>query len=281
MQGRRVAIVTGSSSGIGLETSLTLARKGFYTYATMRKVEEEKSRPLIDAAKNENLTLQVTELDVNNDESVANAIDTIVDERMRIDVLVNNAGYALGGALEETSMDEIKAQFETNFFGAVRAMQAVLPIMRKQGTGKIVNITSMGGRIAIPLSSPYHGSKFALEGLSESIQYELEHFGIKIILIEPGAVGSNFWKNIKIAKSSSDSNSPYAQFGNQIMKAFKEMEQNVMNPSEVAKTILDAVTSDNPQLRYVVGEDATKTIEARKNISDEEFGDLIENQFGI
>jgi short-subunit dehydrogenase len=281
MRGERIAVVTGSSSGIGFETSLTLARSGFYTYATMRKLEEEKSRPLIDAAKNENLTLRVIELDVNNDESITNAIETIINERKRIDVLVNNAGYALGGALEETSMNEIKAQFETNFFGAVRAMKVVLPVMRKQRTGKIVNITSMGGRISIPLSSPYHGSKFALEGLSESIQYELELLGIKIILIEPGAVGSNFWKNIKIAKSSSNNNSPYTQFGNQITKAFKEMEQNAMNPSVVAKTILDAVTSDNPQLRYVVGEDAAKTIEARKNMSDKEFGDFIKKQFGI
>ena len=209
MQDQKVAIVTGSSSGIGFETSLTLARNGFYTYATMRKLEEEKSKPLTDIAKNENLHLQVIDLDVDNDKSVANAIDTIANERKRIDVLINNAGYALGGALEDTSMNEIKAQFETNFFGAVRAMQAVLPIMRKQGTGKIVNITSMGGRISIPLSSFYHGSKFALEGLSESIQYELEPFGIKIILIEPGAAGSNFWRNIKIAKSSSNTNSPY------------------------------------------------------------------------
>jgi short-subunit dehydrogenase len=281
MQDQRVAVVTGSSSGIGLETSLTLARNSFYTYATMRKLEEEKSKPITDIAKNENLKLQLIELDVNNDKSVTNAIDTVVDERKRVDVLVNNAGYALGGPLEETSMNEIKAQFETNFFGAVRAMQAVLPIMRKQRTGKIVNITSMGGRISIPLGSPYHGSKFALEGLSESIQYELEPFGIKIILIEPGAVGSNFWKNIKIAKSSSNTNSPYTQFGNQIMKIYKEMEQHTMNPSEVAKTILYAVTSDNPQLRYIVGEDAAKTIEARKIMSDKEFGNLIKKQFGI
>jgi short-subunit dehydrogenase len=247
----------------------------------MRKLKEEKSKPITDIAKNENLKLQLIELDVNNDKSVTNAIDTIVDERKRVDVLVNNAGYALGGPLEETSMNEIKAQFETNFFGAVRAMQAVLPVMRKQRTGKIVNITSMGGRISIPLGSPYHGSKFALEGLSESIQYELEPFGIKIILIEPGAVGSNFWKNIKIAKSSSNTNSPYTQFGNQIMKIYKEMEQHTMNPSEVAKTILYAVTSDNPQLRYIVGEDAAKTIEARKIMSDKEFGNLIKKQFGI
>ena len=153
--------------------------------------------------------------------------------------------------------------------------------MRRQGAGKIVNITSMGGRIAIPLSSSYHGSKFALEGLSESIRYELEPFGIKVILIEPGAVGSNFWKNIKIAKSSSDSNSPYTQFGNKILKAYEQMEQNTISPSVVAKTILDAVTSNNPQLRYVVGEDAAKTLEARKNMPDNEFGDLIKKQFGI
>lgn len=281
MQDQKVAIVTGSSSGIGYETSLILARNGFHTYATMHKLEGEKTKPLTEVAKNENLPLQVIGLDVGNDKSVADAINTIVEERKRIDVLVNNAGYGLGGALEDSSMDEIKAQFETNFFGAVRATKAVLPTMRRQGAGKIVNITSMGGRIAIPFSSSYHGSKFALEGLSESIQYELEPFGIKVILIEPGAVGSNFWKNIKIAKSSSDSSSPYTQFGNKILKAFKVMEQNVISPSVVAKTITEAVTSDNPQLRYVVGEDAAKTLEARKNMPDNEFGDLIKKQFGI
>jgi short-subunit dehydrogenase len=281
MQDQKVAVVTGSSTGIGFETSLTLARNGFHTYATMRNLAGEKSKPLKEVAKNDNLQLQVIELDVNNDKSVADAIKTIVEERKRIDVLINNAGYALGGALEDSSIDEIKAQFETNFFGAVRAMKAVLPDMRRQGAGKIVNVTSMGGRISIPLSSSYHGSKFALEGVSESIQYELEPFGIKVILIEPGAVGSNFWRNIKIAKSSSDSDSPYSQFGNKILKAFKVMEQNVISPSVVAKTILDAVTSDNPQLRYVVGEDAAKTIEARKNMPDKEFGDLIKKQFGI
>ena len=281
MQDQKVAIVTGSSSGIGFETSLILARNGFHTYATMRNMEGEKSKPVTEVAKNEILQLQAIELDVDNDKSVIDAINTIVDERKRIDVLVNNAGYALGGALEDSSMDEIKAQFETNFFGAVRATKAVLLVMRRQGEGKIVNITSMGGRIAIPLSSFYHGSKFALEGLSESIQYELEPFGIKVILIEPGAVGSNFWKNIEIAKSSSDSDSPYTQFGNKILKAYKEMEQNTISPSVVAKTILDAITSNNPQLRYVVGEDAAKTLEARKNMPDNEFGDLIKKQFGI
>src|ERR687897_1502635 len=218
--GREVAVVTGSSSGIGFETSLTLARNGFYTYATMRKLENG-SQQMTDTAKNENLPLQVIPLDVNNNKSVVDAINRIVKEKDRIDVVVNNAGYALVGAFEETSMDEIKTQFETNFFGAIRVMQAVIPLMRKQRSGKIANITSMGGRIAIPFDSIYHGTKFALEGLSESIQYELEPFGIKIILIEPGAVGSNFWRNIKIAKSSSDPlNSPYRSMQSSMCKSY-------------------------------------------------------------
>jgi NAD(P)-dependent dehydrogenase (short-subunit alcohol dehydrogenase family) len=120
MQDQKVAAVTGSSTGIGYETSLILARNGFHTYATMRKLEGEKTKPLTEVAKNENLPLQVIGLDVDNDKSVADAINTIVEERKRIDVLVNNAGYGLGGALEDSSMDEIKVQFETNFFGAVR-----------------------------------------------------------------------------------------------------------------------------------------------------------------
>jgi NAD(P)-dependent dehydrogenase (short-subunit alcohol dehydrogenase family) len=194
---QKIAVVTGSSSGMGYETSLILARNGFHTYATMRKLEGDGSKQIIDIAKNENLPLQVIQLDVNDDKSVTDAINGIAKEKDRIDVVINNAGYDLMGALEETSIDEIKAQFETNFFGAVRVMQAVIPLMRKQGAGIIVNITSLGGRISFPLNSPYHATKFALEGLSESIRYELEPFGIKIIVIEPGGVGSNFLKNLK------------------------------------------------------------------------------------
>ena len=196
----------------------------------MRNTEGGGSKQIADIAKNENLPLNVLQLDVENDKSVLDAVNRIVTENSGIDVIVNNAGYALVGALEETSMEEIKAQFETNFFGAARVMQAVIPIMRKQRSGKIVNITSMGGRIAIPLDSIYHATKFALEGLSESIQYELEPFGIKIILIEPGAVGTNFWKNWRMAtkalSSSDNNNSPYKQIENNMFESFKKMEQN-------------------------------------------------------
>jgi NAD(P)-dependent dehydrogenase (short-subunit alcohol dehydrogenase family) len=277
-----VAVVTGSSSGIGFETSLALARNGFHTYATMRKLDGGGPNQITDIAKNENLPLDFVQLDVNDDRSVLDAINKILRERDRIDVVVNNAGYDFMGALEETSMAEIKAQFETNFFGAVRVMQSVIPMMREQRGGIIVNITSLGGRISFPLNSPYHATKFALEGLSESIQYELEPFGIKIIVIEPGGVGSNFLKNLKMSTKTSDPlNSPYRSMQNSMSEYFKQWAQNLAHPSEVAKVILQAVTSDNPDFRYVVGKDAAMALESRRNMSDREFHDLIKKQINL
>jgi short-subunit dehydrogenase len=166
-------------------------------------------------------------------------------------------------------------------------MQAVIQVMREQRNGKIVNITFMGGRIAIPLDSIYHASKFALEGLSESVQYEVEPFGIKIILIEPGAIGSNFWKNLKMASKTSSGNnnnngdSPYRQLANSLSESFKQMQQNTLHPSEVAKVILQVVIADNPDFRYVVGKDAAIILEARRNMSDREFVNFIKKQLNL
>jgi NAD(P)-dependent dehydrogenase (short-subunit alcohol dehydrogenase family) len=279
---QKVAVVTGSSSGMGFETSLILARNGFYTYATMRKLEGEGSKQLTDITKNENLPLQTIRLDVNDDKSVKDAINAVVKEKDRIDVVVNNAGYDLMGALEETSMEELKGQFETNLFGAVRVIQSVIPVMRKQGGGTIVNVTSLGGRVSFPLNSAYHATKFAFEGLSESIQYELKPFGIKVIIIEPGGVGSNFLRNLKmVSKGSDPSNSPYGPLQNSLSEYFKQWFQNAIHPSEVAKTILQAVTSDNPEFRYVVGKDAMMTLESKRNMSDREFQDMIMKQINL
>ncbi|MGB7633393.1 MAG: SDR family oxidoreductase [Nitrososphaeraceae archaeon] len=282
MMSQKVAVVTGSSSGMGYETSLVLARNGFDTYATMRNIEGGGAKQIADIAKNENLPLEIIQLNVDNDNSVSDAINRIVSEKNSIDIVVNNAGYDLMGALEETSMDEIKAQFETNSFGALRVMQAVIPTMRKQGGGIIVNTTSLGGRISFPLNSAYHATKFALEGLSESIRYELEPFGIKIIVIEPGGVGSNFLKNLKMATKTSDPlNAPYRSLENRISEYFKQWLQNAIHPSEVAKVILQAVTSDNPDFRYVVGKDAAMALESRRNMSDKEFHDSMKKQINL
>jgi NAD(P)-dependent dehydrogenase (short-subunit alcohol dehydrogenase family) len=178
IKNQKVAIVTGSSSGIGFETALLLARSGFRTYASMRNLE--KSKNVTEIASLENLPLHVVQLDVNDDRSVKEAIDKIAAaENKRIDVVVNSAGYGLFGSLEDTSIEEIKSQFETNFFGAIRVTQKVLPVMRMQSSGgTIVNVSSVGGRVGVPFLSAYQSTKFALEGLSESVSYELAPFGI-------------------------------------------------------------------------------------------------------
>ncbi|HYT02378.1 MAG TPA: SDR family oxidoreductase [Methylomirabilota bacterium] len=269
--------MTGSSSGIGFETSVLLARNGFHTYSTVRNLE--KSQALTNIAKKEDLPLQVIELDVSSDKSVRDGVNGVLHENKRIDVIVNNAGYALVGAFEDLSMDEIKAQFETNFFGAIRVIQAVLPTMRDHRNGRIVNVSSMGGKIAIPLDSAYHGTKFALEGLSESLQYEVEQFGIKIILIEPGAIKSNFFNNLKMASKAQRPDSPYTQMMQKLNAGFSFILENAPSPVEVAKVIVMAATSENPELRYAVGDDATAMLEAKRTMSDAEFGNLMKKQF--
>ena len=273
----KVAIVTGSSSGIGFETSVLLSRNGFHTYAAVRNLD--KSQPLIDMAKKDGLSIQVIELDVSNDKSVKDAINKVLSENKRIDVVVNNAGYVLAGSFEDLSMDEIKSQFETNFFGVIRVIQAILPTMRNQRNGRIVNVSSMGGRMAIPLDSAYHGTKFALEGVSESLQYEVEQFGIKIIIIEPGAIKSNFFNNLKMASKAQRPDSPYTQMMQKLNAGFSFILENAAHPVEVAKVILAAVTSEDPQLRYTVGDDAAMMLQAKRTMSDTEFRNLIKKQF--
>jgi NAD(P)-dependent dehydrogenase (short-subunit alcohol dehydrogenase family) len=274
---RQVAVVTGSSTGIGLETSLVLAKEGFSTYATMRNLD--KSADITSKAAKEDLPLTVLQMNVDDDKSVNDTIEKIINDKGRIDVVVNNAGYALVGAFEETSIMDGRAQMETNFFGTVRVIKAVLPIMRNQRRGIIVNVTSIGGRVAIPFDSFYHASKFALEGLSESLQYEIEPFGVKVVLIEPGAVKSDFWKNLKLNRNIEDS--PYRPVIQKLTESFEKMTQNAIPPEQVARIILKAVISDNPDFRNIVGEDAKSILEVRSNNSDKEFQTFMKKQFGF
>jgi short-subunit dehydrogenase len=269
-ESEKIAVVTGSSSGIGFETSLLLAKNGFHTFATVRNLD--KAKTIRNVSEMGKLPIQVIELDVTSDKSVDNAIDRIYDERNRIDILINNAGYSLIGALEDLSMREIKAQFETNLFGAIRVMKAVIPIMRKQKEGIIVNISSLAGRIGFPLFPIYSGTKFALEGVSESVRYETESSGIKIILIEPGTIKSNFASNAIMGQKTTESNSPYASLVESLMKSSTRIINQGTLPEEVSKVILKAITIENPELRYLVGKDAFQMIESRKGMSDKEFG---------
>jgi NAD(P)-dependent dehydrogenase (short-subunit alcohol dehydrogenase family) len=274
----KVALVTGSSSGMGFATAITMARAGIHTYASMRNLK--KSKTITELASAEKLPLQVIQLDVNDKKSVKEAITKIVTEKERIDVLVNNAGYGLFGSLEDLSIEEMKAQFETNFFGVIRVTQLVLPIMRKQKSGTIVNVSSVGGRIGLPILSAYQSTKFALEGLSESMSYELEPFGIKVVIIEPGAIRSNIMNSSIWAKKAQDPKSPYFSQLQKIKDHFKSMMENESSPpEEVAKVILEAITSENPQLRYTVGHDAATLIQARLNMPETQFKKMIVQNF--
>jgi NAD(P)-dependent dehydrogenase (short-subunit alcohol dehydrogenase family) len=272
---KKVAVVTGSSTGIGFETSLLLARNGFYTYATMRNLD--KSKAITNITQKEKLSLEILQLDVTADKSVKEAINKITNEQERIDVLVNNAGFALVGAFEEISIEEFKEQYETNVFGVIRVTQAVLPIMRNQRGGTIVNISSIAGKIGFPLTSAYVSSKFALEGLTESMAYEIEQFGIKVILIEPGVIKTNFNNNLKIGKRvAKNQNSSYKEMTQKRITGFQPRFESGIPPVDVAKVILKAITSENlSKLRYLVGNDAFKLIKIRNNISDKEFGKLV------
>jgi NAD(P)-dependent dehydrogenase (short-subunit alcohol dehydrogenase family) len=265
----RIAIVTGSSSGIGYEISLTLARNGLLTYATMRNLN--KAENIKSVATKENLHVRVKQLDVTDDTSVKNAIQAISSETGRIDVLVNNAGYGLNGALEDLAMDEIKTQYETNVFGLIRTTQAVLPIMRKQKTGIIVNISSGAGRFGFPGGSAYVSTKFAVEGLSESMSYELEPFGIRVVIVEPGVIRTNFGNGLIVARKSQDPNSPYSQIMQKMVSSFEEMMKNASSPNLVAQVVLNAVRDENPNLRYLAGNDVEQWLGTKRNMSDEEF----------
>jgi len=276
-QDRKVAIITGSSSGIGYETSIALARSGIFTYATMRNLQ--KAIDLESIRDKEMLPLKILQLDVTDDASVNKAIQTIISESGRIDVLVNNAGYGLVGALEDLSMDEIKRQFETNFFGVIRVMQSVLPLMRKQNFGIIVNISSGAGRFGYPSGSAYVSTKFALEGLSESIAYDLDQFGIKVILIEPGVIKTNFDSGMVVAKKSQDGSSPYFNMTQKMDAVFRQLIRNSSPPSLVADVVVQAVKSENPNLRYLAGKDVEQWVEQKKKMSDTEFFNMMKQSF--
>ncbi|HSF00740.1 MAG TPA: SDR family oxidoreductase [Nitrososphaeraceae archaeon] len=301
---QNIAVVTGSSTGIGFETSLLLARNGFYIYATMR--DTDKSDKIEKIAYTENLPLEVLPLDVDNDTSVKNTIHKILDEKKKVDVLVNNAGYGLFGALEDISIEEAKEQFETNLFGAIRTIKETLPSMRKQRNGIIINVTSIAGVVGIPAECIYVSTKFALEGLSESISYELQPYGIKVILVEPGVINTNFVPNIKFPDktdneskqtlmkqeksetnySSNDIKKKNSSYYSNTIEAFLShyypAMKNAPHPKEVATVILESIKntskSSESLVRYIVGEDAKTFAQAKKNMSDSQLHEFISNR---
>ena len=294
---QKVAVVTGSSTGIGYETSLALANNGYFTYATVR--DTQKSKEIERIAHVKNIPLKIIEMNVDNDNSVKDTIEKITSEYGRIDILVNNAGYGLFGALEDLEMNEIKKQFETNVFGIMRVIKNVLPAMRLQRTGIIVNISSISGLAGIPSQSAYAGTKFAVEGLSESLSYELEPFGIKIVLIEPGVINTEFVQdlvvptdrygidknrnqiNISNFNTGNTSFSFYHDTIKKFLSFYYSAMRNAPHPRIVADEIIQAIekvsneTNAMPIIRIAVGNDSKKYSKLKKELQDNEFHKVI------
>ena len=272
----KVAIVTGCSSGIGLETALELARKNYKVYATMRNLS--KKTELKEKSDSENLEIEYIGLDVNDENSVKNAILNILENENHIDVLVNNAGYGIIGSIEDTSVKETKEIFDTIYFGAIRMIQNILPEMKKQSSGKIINVGSLAGKIGFGFFSSYVSAKFALDGLTQSLRQELQGTGISVSIIEPGAVTTNFHKNMKTAVKSVDT--PEKK---EFIKKLKEQTEKIFtiayDPKNIAKKIGEVLEEEEQLPCYSIGRDAERLMTDKKRLSPLDFEKAVNKFF--
>jgi NAD(P)-dependent dehydrogenase (short-subunit alcohol dehydrogenase family) len=252
-----VAVLTGCSSGFGLLSAVELASAGFRVYATMRN--PGKRDELDRAAARAGVPVDVIPLDVTSDESVTSAFERIDAEAGRVDVLVSNAGYGIGGFVEDTSLEEFRQQFETNFFGGVRVVKAVLPGMRERRSGRIILMSSIGVFNPVPGLSAYNATKAALEAFGEALRYESVHDGVFVSLIEPGTYATDiFFDNARYAEGMRDPASPHFDESRRMERfAMKQVERRrKADPGEVARKVRQAATASRPKLRYLVGTDA-------------------------
>jgi len=260
---KKVALVTGASSGIGAETAKLLVKNGFTVYGAARRLDR------MQVLKVEGVNLIA--MDVTDDASMVAGVNNIIDAEGRIDVLVNNAGYGSYGSVEDVPISEAKNQFEVNIFGLARLTQLVLPYMRRQGSGRIINISSIGGKIGEPHGAWYHATKYAVEGLSDSLRMELKEFGIDVVIIEPGAIKTE-WTGIaadNLLKMSG--HTAYAQLANKHAKMFAGADKFASEPIVVAKTIAKAATVKKPRTRYATGGGAKIILFLRRVLTDRMF----------
>lgn len=245
----KTVIITGASAGIGKATAEYLMKKGFHVYGTSRKVtgnintaEDVQSGGFI----------RMINMDVTSEDSVKTAVENIMSEEGRIDILISNAGMGIAGSVEDVSLSEAALQFDVNFFGTLRLIKAVLPYMREQGYGKIIAISSVAGVISIPYQAHYSSSKFAVEGLIEALRHEVAPYGIKACLVEPGDTRTDFTKSRIIAKNANESSPYYTRFKKSLSRMEKD-EQNGASPCDVAKVIYKMIKKKNPPVRAAVG----------------------------
>lgn len=269
---KKTVLITGASSGFGRETVKLFHTKGWNVIATMRSPEKETELSELN-------NILISKLDVTDKASIQSTIKEGIEKFGGIDVLVNNAGYGALGAMEAATEEQVKQQFDVNFFGLIAVTQAVLPVMRQQKSGVIVNVSSIGGRVTFPFSSLYHASKFAVEGLTESMQYELNPLGIRLKIVEPGGYKTEF-SGRSMTLIGAEGPEDYKKSFNKFIALLDNwpMSENI---GEVAETIYEAATDGTETLRYPVGQDAVQLVQTRHQMDDVAFKKMMGAQTGM
>ncbi|MCL3779494.1 oxidoreductase [Prolixibacteraceae bacterium JC049] len=260
---REVILITGASSGIGEETAKMLVAQGHVVYAAARRLERMKHL--------QESGIKTLAMDVTQENSMIEGVETIIQEQGRIDILVNNAGYGSYGAVEDVPLEEAKYQFEVNIFGLARLVQLVLPHMRKQSAGRIVNISSIGGKFGEPHGAWYHGTKFALEGISDSLRMELKQFGIDVVVIQPGAIYTEWNKIARENLIKVSGSTAYGKTAKAHAQMLEKYDKNGSHPKVIAQLISKAVNSRRPKTRYTAGSGAWLALTMRKLLCDRAF----------
>lgn len=269
---KKVALVTGGSSGIGEATAKTLSKNGYVVYASARRIE--KMNEIF-----RNYDINTIQLDLTNEESIINCVDFVIKKEGRIDVLINNAGFAQMGSIEDTPMEIGKQHYIVNIFGTTHLIKLVLPHMRKNGFGKIVNVSSIGGKIAGPFGGWYQSSKFALEGMSDSIRLEVKKFGIDVIILEPGAIKTPMLESLSASVLETSGKGVYKSMAKKCVETLKELHKKATPPDDISLIILKAIQSRKPKIRYPFGPSSSMYLFMRKILSDKQFDKLILRQF--
>lgn len=262
---KKVALVTGASSGIGKATAIQLLNDGLKVYVAARRVEKMKDL--------EEMGATVIKMDVTNETDIAAGVEQIKKEHGGVDILVNNAGYAIYGSVEDTTIEDARRQFDVNIFGLARITQLVLPYMRDKGAGKIINISSVGGKVYTPLGAWYHATKHAVEGWSDCLRLELKQFGIDVVIIEPGIIATEFTEVMIDPMIKRAGNGPYKWLTEQLNISTSKMygSKRASKPEVVAKAISKAVKTNKPKTRYRVGYMAKPAIFMRWSLSDKMY----------
>lgn len=271
MNTAKVIFITGASSGMGKDTAMDLIKQGYIVYCAARRVEEMNDLKLAGG--------YVLQLDISNEQDIARCVNQIIDEQGRIDVLWNNAGYGLYGSVEETSLDDARYQFEVNVFGLARLTQLVTPFMREDKSGTIINTSSIGGKIYAPMGAWYHASKHAIEGFSDCLRLELEPKGINVVVLEPGAIKTEFPEVMSKQVLGNSGNGPYQDLAKRVANlSFKESgKDGAGSPTSViSKVIQEIINNPKPKTRYAAGKFSTTTLLMRRFLSDRAFDRIID-----